>query len=206
MSRKFLVRRTRDNMSVVFERRARRTGTHPLGNLEAISERTGKVSIRNNGETDRRGFDFWEIRNVNFWQWWTRNFDNDRNLIRTDVRLADGIGGGHAVVVDKLNVLLGFTIEEEEGDEGGSGLSSTGGTSVVSFRLENVKYALESAAGDTEVNFIRGETGDYFISEDLKANTLTLQNMHIQGRLSKLIRWAIEHFANNLKLQRNNCR
>ena len=167
MSRKFLVRRTRDNMSVVFERRARRTGTHPLGNLEAISERTGKVSIRNNGETERRGFDFWEIRNVNFWQWWTRNFDNDRNLIKVDVVLADGIGGGHAVVVDKLNVLLGFTIEEEEGDEGGSGLSSTGGTSVVSFRLENVKYALESAAGDTEVNFIRGETGDYFISEDL---------------------------------------
>ena len=167
MSRKFLVRRTRDNMSVVFERRARRTGTHPLGNLEAISERTGKVSIRNNGETERRGFDFWEIRNVNFWQWWTRDWDNDRNLIAVDIKLADGVGGGHAVVADKLNVLLGFTIEEEEGDEGGSGLSSTGGTSVVSFRLEHVQYALESAAGDTSTNYLRSETGDYFISEDL---------------------------------------
>ena len=166
-SRKFLVRRTRDNMNCVFARRARRIGTHPLGMLQAISEANHKISIRNNEETERRGFDFWELRNVAFWQWWTREWDIDRELIEVDVKLADGLGGGHAVVVDKLNVILGHTIEEEEGDEGGSGLSSTGGTSVVSFRLENVKYALEPASGDTGTNFIRSEIGDYFISEDL---------------------------------------
>ena len=110
-SRKFLVRRTRDNMSVLFQRRASRVGTHGLGTLEAISERTNKVSIRNNEETERRGFDFWEIRNVSFPQWWTREFDLDRELIEVDIKLADGVGGGHPVVVDKLNVILGFTIE-----------------------------------------------------------------------------------------------
>ena len=37
-ARIFLVRRTRDNLSVVFARRASRVGTHGLGTLEAVSE------------------------------------------------------------------------------------------------------------------------------------------------------------------------
>ncbi len=165
-TRVFLVRRTRDNLSCVFARRARRLGTHGLGVLEAISERNGRISIRNNEETERRGFDFWEMRNIPFYQWWTREYDANRNLLEISV-LADGVGGGHAVVVEKLNNILGHTIEEDTGDEGGSGLSSIGGTSVVSFRLESVKYALETADGDTDVNYLRSEIGDYFVSEDL---------------------------------------
>ncbi|MCP4847407.1 MAG: hypothetical protein GY899_05605, partial [Verrucomicrobiaceae bacterium] len=106
------------------------------------------------------------MRNIPFYQWWTREYDANRNLLEISV-LADGVGGGHAVVVEKLNNILGHTIEEDTGDEGGSGLSSIGGTSVVSFRLENVKYALETADGDTDVNYLRSEIGDYFVSEDL---------------------------------------
>ena len=98
MARIFLVRRTRDNLSVTFGGRARRLGTHGLGTLEAISEREGKISIRNNEETERRGFDFWEVRNVSFFQWWTKEYNNER-VLQARSRLADGVGGGHEVVV-----------------------------------------------------------------------------------------------------------
>ena len=162
MARIFLVRRTRDNLSVTFAARARRLGTHGLGTLEAISERDGRVSIRNNEETERRGFDFWEIRNVPFPRWWTREYNNER-VLQARSRLADGVGGGHAVVVTKLNNILGHTIEEKSGDEGGSGLSSIGGTSVTSFTMRAVNYCLEDGSG-----FIVQEDGTTkFVSEDL---------------------------------------
>ena len=162
MARIFLVRRTRDNLSVQFAARARRLGTHGLGVLEALSEREGRISIRNNEETERRGFDFWEIRNVSFFQWWTKEYNNDRVLL-DKTRLADGIGGGHDVVVEKLNNILGHTIETESGDEGGSGLSSIGGTSVTSFTMRAVNYCLEDGSG-----FIVQEDGTTkFVSEDL---------------------------------------
>jgi len=162
MARIFLVRRTRDNLSVTFGGRARRLGTHGLGTLEAISERDGKISIRNNEETERRGFDFWEVRNVNFYQWWTKEYNNER-VLQARSRLADGVGGGHEVVVTKLNNILGHTIETESGDEGGSGLSSIGGTSVTSFTMRAVNYCLEDGSG-----FIVQEDGTTkFVSEDL---------------------------------------
>ena len=162
MARIFLVRRTRDNLSVTFGGRARRLGTHGLGTLEAISERNGRVSIRNNEETERRGFDFWEIRNVPFPRWWTREYNNER-VLQARSRLADGVGGGHPVVVTKLNNILGHTIETESGDEGGSGLSSIGGTSVTSFTMRAVNYCLEDGSG-----FIVQEDGTTkFVSEDL---------------------------------------
>ena len=162
MARIFLVRRTRDNLSVTFGGRARRLGTHGLGTLEAISERDGKISIRNNEETERRGFDFWEVRNVSFFQWWTKEYNNER-VLQARSRLADGVGGGHEVVVTKLNNILGHTIETESGDEGGSGLSSIGGTSVTSFTMRAVNYCLEDGSG-----FIVQEDGTTkFVSEDL---------------------------------------
>jgi hypothetical protein len=154
-------------MSVVFARRAIRVGTHGLGTLEAISERTGRISVRNNEETEKRGFDFWEIRNVVFHQWWTKTFNIDRDELSADKRVALGLGGGHVPVVEAMNIILGFTVEQEVGDEGGSGLSSTGGTSVISFKLETVQYSLEKADEDTGINYLRSEVGDYFISEDL---------------------------------------
>jgi len=37
-ARKFLVRRSKDNLSVVFARRAGRLGTHGLGTLQCVRE------------------------------------------------------------------------------------------------------------------------------------------------------------------------
>ena len=70
-SRIFLVRRSRDNLSATFARRARRVGTHGLGVLHAESERPGRISIKNLEETERAGTDFWEIRNVPIRVWLT---------------------------------------------------------------------------------------------------------------------------------------
>ena len=164
-ARIFLVRRTRDNLSVVFARRASRVGTHGLGTLEAVSERVNRISIKNIEETEARGEDFFEIRNVSFRHWYTRNWDDNRNLIPTDIRLH--YLQTSAAVMDEINKIIGFTLEEEEGDEGGSGLSTVGGTSVTSFRLEEVNYSIEPVAGDTAVNFLLAETGDKFVSEEL---------------------------------------
>ena len=86
-ARIFLVRRTRDNLSVVFARRASRVGTHGLGTLEAVSERVNRISIKNIEASQARGEDFYEIRNVSFRHWYTRNWDDDRNLIPTDISL-----------------------------------------------------------------------------------------------------------------------
>ena len=166
-ARIFLVRRTRDNLSVVFARRASRVGTHGLGTLEAVSERVNRISIKNIEESQARGEDFYEIRNVSFRHWYTRNWDDDRNLIPTDIRLHYLLTVG--AVMDEINKIIGFTLEEEDGDEGGSGLSTVGGTSVVAFRLENVNYSMEPVAGETAVNFLLAETGDKFVSEELNS-------------------------------------
>ena len=164
-ARIFLVRRTRDNLSIIFTHRASRVGTHGLGTLEAVSERVNRISIKNLEETEARGEDFFEIRNVSFRHWYTRNWDDDRNLIPTDIRLHYLLTV--EAVMAEINKIIGFTIEEEEGDEGGSGLSTVGGTSVTSFRMESVNYALEPVAGETAVNFLLAETGDKFVSEEL---------------------------------------
>ena len=63
--RKFLVQRTKDNLSVVFGRRARRVGKHGLGLLQAVaSSRAGRIDIKNIEETERREADFFEIKNI----------------------------------------------------------------------------------------------------------------------------------------------
>ena len=67
------------------------------------------------------------------------------------------------MTITELNNILGYTIEEAAGDEGGSGLSSVGGTSVTSFRLENVNYTLE----DGEGNLLYEEMSNKFVSEEL---------------------------------------
>ena len=110
-ARIFLVRRTRDNLSVVFARRASRVGTHGLGTLEAVSERVNRISIKNIEESEARGEDFYEIRNVSFRHWYTRNWDDDRNLIPTDIRLHYLLTVG--AVMDEINKIIGFTLEEE---------------------------------------------------------------------------------------------
>ena len=151
-ARIFLVRRTRDNLSVVFARRASRVGTHGLGTLEAVSERVNRISIKNLEESQARGTDIYEIRNVSFRHWYTRNWDDDRNLIPTDIRLHYLLTVG--AVMDEINKINGFTFEETYGDEGGSGLSTVGGTSVTSFRMESVNYAMEPVAGETFICFL----------------------------------------------------
>ena len=65
-ARKFLVRRSKDNLSVVFGRRAGRIRPTPLGVLQAVEERTGRISLKNLEETEIRERDYFEIRNVNF--------------------------------------------------------------------------------------------------------------------------------------------
>ena len=88
-ARKFLVRRSKDNLSVVFARRARRLGSHPLGSLQAVaSDRTNRINILNIEETELRGEDFFEIKNTHFGHWWTRNWRANRTLINLDIRVA----------------------------------------------------------------------------------------------------------------------
>ena len=62
--RKFLVRRSKDNLSIVFTHRARRVGTHPLGVLRAVTEHTGFISVLNIEETEIRETDFYEIDGI----------------------------------------------------------------------------------------------------------------------------------------------
>ena len=160
-ARKFLVRRSKDNLSIVFARRARRLGSHPLGSLQAVaSDRTNRINILNIEETELRGVDFFEIKNTHFGHWWTRNWRTNRTLINLDIRIAAHTS--QAETIAELNNILGYTIEEAAGDEGGSGLSSVGGTSVTSFRMEKVNYTLEDGEG-----FLLDESSNKFVSEEL---------------------------------------
>ena len=166
--RKYLLRRSKDNLTIMFARRARRVGNHPLGNLQAVaSSRSGRIDIKNIEETELRGADFFEIRNVRFNHWFTRNWNTDRELIARDVRVASHTSRGD--VIAEINNLTGYTTEQGTGDEGGSGLSSVGGTSVVSFRMESVNYSLEDGTGN-----LLYEDDDTFVSEEL--NTVIQRN------------------------------
>lgn len=166
--RKFLLRRSKDNLTIIFARRARRVGNHPLGQLQAVaSTRPGRINIKNIEETELRGTDFFEIVGVRFNHWWTQNWDASRNLIQQDVRVASHTTRND--VINEINILTGYTIQEAAGDEGGSGLSSVGGTSVVSFRMESVNYALEDGTGN-----LLYEDDDTFVSEEL--NTVIQRN------------------------------
>ena len=159
--RKFLIKRSKDNLSVVFGRRARRIGSHALGNLQAVaSTRAGRIDIKNIEETERREIDFFEIKNIRFNHWWTRNWSAARTVIARDVRV--GAHTNRADVITELNNITGYTTATEVGDEGGSGLSSVGGTSIVSFRMENVNYGLEDGTG-----FLLYEDDDNLVSEEL---------------------------------------
>jgi len=161
--RKFLIRRSKDNLSVVFGRRARRVGSHSLGNLQAVaSSRAGRIDIKNIEETERRETDFFEIKNIRFNHWFTRNWTTDRVIIAQDLRVASHTS--RADVIAEINNLTGYTTEQGTGDEGGSGLSSVGGTSVVSFRMESVDYCLEDGTGR-----ILSEDDDIFVSEELNS-------------------------------------
>ena len=160
-ARKFMVRRSKDNLSCVFTRRARRVGSHPLGNLQAVaSTRTNRINILNIEETEQRGEDFFEVKNIHFGHWWTRNWDTDRELVAIDIRV--GAHTNRDTVIAELNNIIGYTIEKAPGDEGDSGLASLGGTSVISFAMENVNYCLEDGTG-----FLLDESDNKFVGEDL---------------------------------------
>ena len=110
-----MVRRSKDNLSVVFARRARRVGSHPLGNLQAVaSTRTNRINILNIEETELRGEDFFEIKNIHFGHWFTKNWRADRSLINLNIRVAAHTN--QADVIAELNNIMGYTIEEAAGD------------------------------------------------------------------------------------------
>ena len=117
--RKFLLRRSKDNLNIVFSRRAKRVGQHPLGNLMAVINEAspGRISIKNVEESELRGEDFFEIRNVRFNLWYTRYWNNARDTLTNDKRVAS-FGDGASDVVTSLNNILGFTTEVGVGDEG----------------------------------------------------------------------------------------
>jgi len=172
-ARKFLVRRSKDNLSVVFARRAARLGTHGLGTLQCVRENPAqpRLSIKNIEETEARGEDFFEIRRIPTRFWYTRNWDRDQELIPTDIRLQNQRGSTNATeyVLEQLNFILGYTVERTEGDAQGSVLSVTGGTSVVGYSMQNVNYSIEKGTEAGETGFLIDESGNKFVSEELNS-------------------------------------
>ena len=114
-SRKYLLRRSKDNLSVIFGRRAVRVGAHSLGNLEAIaSSRVGKINIKNIEESEKRGRDFFELKNIRYDSWFTRNWTSDRVIIAEDIKVAaHGVGRPagktkRQAVIDEILLFLKF--------------------------------------------------------------------------------------------------
>ena len=172
-ARKFLVRRSKDNLSVVFARRAARLGTHGLGTLQAVRESPtqNRISIKNIEESEAREVNFYEIRKIPAARWYTRNWDRDQELIPLDIRIQNTRGSTNPTdyVVEQLNFILGYTIERTEGDAQGSVLSVTGGTSVVGYSLQNVNYSIEKGTEAGETGFLIDESGNKFVSEELNS-------------------------------------
>ena len=105
---RYIVRRTRNDTKVVFGRAARRVGRQPLGECLAIGNGDGTINIKNLVETDSRGLDFFELKNITHTNFWTRTFDVDRKIASSDQQV-----GGHtseASVVTALNLILGTGI------------------------------------------------------------------------------------------------
>ena len=102
---RYIVRRTKNDTKVIFGRAARRVGRQPLGECLAIGNGNGTINIKNLVETDSRGADFFELKNITHTDFWTRTFDSDRKLAGSDQQV-----GGHtseASVVTALNEILG---------------------------------------------------------------------------------------------------
>ena len=166
-SRIFLVRRSRDNLSAIFARRARRIGTHGLGVLQAESERSGRISIKNLEETERAGTDFWEIRNVPIRFWFTRSWSSDRRLLGLS-RIANP-GVADATAVASLNEIIGYSSPRIAGDETASGLSLLGGTSVTAFRMVKVNTGIEIGTDNAEAGNVLDESGNILIGENIQS-------------------------------------
>ena len=102
---RYIIRRTKNDTKVVFGRAARRVGRQPLGECLAIGNGNGTINIKNLVETDSRGSDFFELKNITHTDFWTRSFDSDRKISGSDEQV-----GGHtseASVVTALNEILG---------------------------------------------------------------------------------------------------
>ena len=175
-TRVLLIRRSKDNLNVQFGLRARRLGTHALGNLQAILQ-SGRIHIKDIEESDRRGTDFYIVRNTRCNRWFQKNWRKNRTLVQTLRRV-----GGHtspSSVETALNKLLGYTEDKIAADAAASGLSSIGGTSVVNYQMEQVTYMLEDAtdATDEETDFLLNEdnSGGKFVGED-KESVLTMSD------------------------------
>ena len=105
---RYIVRRSKNDTKVLFGRAARRVGRQPLGECLAIGNGNGTINVKNLVETDSRGSDFFELKNITHTDLWTRTFDVDRKLAGSDTQI-----GGHtseASVVTALNLILGAGI------------------------------------------------------------------------------------------------
>ena len=107
--RRYIVRRSKDDRQVVFGRRARRLGKHPLGEFTAEDGvgLTG-VSVIDESLTLASGGNVFAMTDIPYDKFYTRDWDANRTLSGEDTLIA-----GHAsrdAVVTGLNVIFGKSI------------------------------------------------------------------------------------------------
>ena len=118
MPPKYLIRRSKDDRSVVFARQAKRLGVRPLGELSASAAGESLTGVHVINETITTTADgvFYAMKNIPFEYFYTREFSPNRNLTALK-----SIGDDRNSTIEGLNVILGANILEPPG---GSDLSS----------------------------------------------------------------------------------
>jgi parallel beta-helix repeat protein len=100
----YLLKRSKNDQSIVFQRDAKRVGTHPLGVLLAVGNGDGTVSIKNEGKSID-GIDFFELSNIPFAEYRVRDLQAGGTYAAQRQ-----VGSDEAETVSELNELLGNNI------------------------------------------------------------------------------------------------
>ena len=78
--RRYIIRRSKDDRSVIWGRRARRLGKHPLGEFTASASHTSLtgITVVDEGLTLASGGDVYALTDIPFDKFYTREWDSNR--------------------------------------------------------------------------------------------------------------------------------
>ena len=108
--RSYILRRYKDDRSIIWGRRARRLGKHPLGEFTASASHTSLtgITVVDEGLTLASGGNVYALSDIPYDRFYTREWDSNRALSSEDTLIS-----GHAsrdAVVTGMNVIFGHSL------------------------------------------------------------------------------------------------
>jgi len=169
--KRYIVRRSKDDRNIVFGRRAKRLGKHPLGEFTASASPlsvTG-VSIIDETLTLASGGNVYAIDNIPFDRFYTREWDANRTLSGEDSLIAGHVSRN--AVVTGLNVIFGISISASAPTELADYKPSLADNTITYMSGQKINLTPSVATGSKEATMIiwdrpSGETWPTWLTQD----------------------------------------